>query len=382
MKRRDLLAAGAAVPAAVALSGCLRSSNQASGGGGGNGKKTLTVLLGDDTNIQDLWNKGLIPAFKKANPGYDISIDFDLHATHAEQNLGKLSAAVKQKKSPGYDLTDENVTQAAQANLLVKEDSSKLPALAGMPSTIIKQGYGAGVPYRASSVLLAYNTKTVPNPPKTLKDLLAWIKSHPGKFTYCTPASGGSGGAFATTVLDAYMPKNIQQEMRVKYDVSLEKYWDPGFAALRSLDPYVYQKGVYPNGNNQALDLLANGQIDMSPVWSDQFITAQKNGQIPASVHVTQISDPSFTGGANYLGVVKTSPVTDVAQKVLQYVLTPDAQTLIAKQIAGYPVIPMSKLPASVQKKFASAKPSELRPTFFGDFGTDLNNEWDKRVPK
>ncbi|MBO0813483.1 MAG: extracellular solute-binding protein, partial [Microlunatus sp.] len=227
-----------------------------------------------------------------------------------------------------------------------------------------------------------YNTKTVTKPPTTLHELLAWIKAHPGKFTYCSPESGGSGGAFATTVLDAYMPADIQQKMRVSYDAGLEKYWDPGFKELRSLNPYVYQKGVYPNGNNQALDLLASGQIDMSPVWSDQFITAQKTGQIPPSVHVAQISDPSFTGGGAYLGVLRTSPVTDLAQKVLEYVLTPEAQTLIAEQIAGYPVIPMSKLPASVQTKFAKAKPADLRPTFFGDFGTDLNNEWDKKVPQ
>lgn len=385
MKRRAFAAAAVAVPTSVMLSGCLKSSTSASNGGGSSGKgatKSLTVLLGDDTNIQDLWQNGLIPGFRKSNPDADIKIDFDLHSEHSEQNLAKMSAAVKRNQSPGFDITDESVTQAAQADLLVKQDASKLPPLADMPKTVIAQGYGAGVPYRASSVLLAYNTKTVSSPPKTLAELLAWIKAHPGKFTYCSPKSGGSGGAFATTVLDANMPKNIQEEMRVKYDASLEKYWDPGFKVLRGLDPYVYQKGVYPNGNNQALDLLASGQIEMTPVWSDQFITGQKNGQIPESVKVHQISDPSFTGGANYLGLVKTSPAIDLAQKLFTYILSPEAQTLIATQIAGYPVIPLSKMPESIQKKFADADPSDLRENFFGDFGTDLNNLWDQKVPR
>lgn len=385
MKRRTFAAAALAAPASLMLSGCLKSSNNSSGGSGGGGgggsKSSLTVLLGDDTNIQDLWNKALIPGFAKSNPDADISIEFDLHGEHAEQNLAKLSAAVKQNKSPGFDITDEDVTQAAQAGLLVKENASTLPALADVPSTLIKQGYGAGVPYRASSVLLAYNTKTVSSPPKTLADLLAWIKAHPGKFTYCTPKSGGSGGAFVTTVLDANMPAKIAHKMRVGYQAKLEKYWDTGFKVLRGLDQYVYQKGVYPNGNNQVLDLLANGQIDMAPVWSDQFITGKKTGQIPKTVDVAQISNPSFTGGGAYLGVVKTSPNTDLAHKVLEYVLSPDAQTLIAQQIAGYPVIPLSKLPESVRKKFAAAKPAQLRPSYFSQFGNDMNNQWDKKVP-
>ena len=45
-------------------------------------------------------------------------------------------------------------------------------------------------------MLLAYNPNKVPNPPKTLDELLAWIKANPGRFTYNSPKTGGSGGAF------------------------------------------------------------------------------------------------------------------------------------------------------------------------------------------
>lgn len=380
MKRRAFAAAALAVPTSIALSGCLKSSTE-TGGGGGESTKSLTILLGDDTNIQDLWNKSLIPGFTKANAGYGVQVNFDLHDEHGQQNLAKLSAAVKQGKTPGFDMTDSSVTQAAQADLLLKEDASTLPALADVPEEVMAQGKGAGVPYRGSSVLLSYNTTKVTNPPKTLSDLLAWIKAHPGRFAYNSPKSGGSGASFVTTVLDANMPADIQTKMRTSYDEKLEKYWDPGFKVLHELNKYMYGKGVYPNGNNQVLDLIASGQVDMAPVWSDQFITGQKNGQIPESVKVAQISDPSFTGGANYLGVVKTTEKKDVAQKLLEYLLTPDAQTLIANAIAGYPVIPLDKLPEEVQKKFSSAKPDQLRLNFFSDFGNDMNSLWDQKVP-
>jgi putative spermidine/putrescine transport system substrate-binding protein len=62
-----------------------------------------------------------------------------------------------------------------------------------------------GIPYRASTVLLAYNSRVVTTPPKTMDALLVWIKANPGRFTYNQPSGGGSGYAFAQSVIDTYM---------------------------------------------------------------------------------------------------------------------------------------------------------------------------------
>lgn len=369
---------------ALPLAGCAKSTSdvQSSGKSGGSGAQTVTVLVSADTNVQNLWDKQLVPGFKAKNPGMNVQVNFDLHGEHDTQNLAKLGAAVKQKQDPGFDVIDAGfVTQAADSKLLEPEDATKVPALAGVNQTIMKAGKGYGVPYRASSVLLAYNTKTVPSPPKTLDQLLTWIKTHNGKFAYNSPKSGGSGQSFVTTVLDANLPQDVQEKLRTSYDPSLEKQWDKGFAVLRSLNPHVYGKGVYPNGNSQVLDLLNSGKIDMAPVWSDQFTTAKANGQLPASVNAAQISDPSFTGGASYLGIPATAAHKDAAQKLIDYVLTPQAQAAIATQIGGYPVIPITKLPADVQQKFKDANPQQLRPTYYSQVANDLNNLWDQKVP-
>ena len=64
---------------------------------------------------------------------------------------------------------------------------------------------GAAIPYRGSSVVLAYNSDHVKSPPKTLGALLDWIRANPGKFTYNSPNSGGSGYSFAETVVDSLL---------------------------------------------------------------------------------------------------------------------------------------------------------------------------------
>lgn len=381
MKSTRLFASLAVVTAAgLALAGCAQSSSAASASDGAD--KKLTVFLSADTNIQDLWQKTLIPAFEKDNPGYTVSVDFDLHGLHDQQTVAKLTAATLQKKDPGYDLVDAGfVSQVAASGLLTKVSPSTVPGLKDVPADLVTAGGKGGIPYRGSSVVLAYDTKTVPAPPKTLADLLAWIKANPGKFTYNSPDTGGSGQSFVTTVLDQNVSASDRTKLVTGTDPSVETSWDKGFATLAGLNPYVYQKGVYPNGNNQVLDLLSSGQIAMAPVWSDQFVTGHKNGQIPANIAYTQISDPSLTGGASYLGIPSASPRQAGAEKLASWLLSPAAQTLVSDSISGYPVISLDKLPASVQTLFKDADIAHLRPTYFATVASDMNKAWAQKVP-
>lgn len=381
-KRHFLITTVLASIAALALAGCVQSSNAPTSADSSGAKKTVTVFISGDTNVQGLWQKSLIPTFIKANPGYSVKVNLDLHGQHDSQTMAKLTSATKQKKNPGFDLVDAGfVSQAAAGGLLTPVSASDVAALSDVPDNVVKAGGVGGIPYRASSVLLAYDTKTIPKPPKTLDDLLAWIKAHPGKFTYNTPDSGGSGQSFVTTVLDKYVPAGTREKMVVSYVPDAESSWDKGFTTLAGLKPYIYQKGVYPNGNNQVLDLLSSGQISMAPVWSDQFITGQKNGQIPKNIGYTQISDPSFTGGAAYLGIPKTSAHQKEALTLVNWLLTPKAQALMADSIAGYPVISLDKLPSSVQKKFKNADVTQLRLPYYASMTQDLNRLWSQKVP-
>ncbi|GAB3269063.1 extracellular solute-binding protein [Sinomonas notoginsengisoli] len=383
MKFTTALRSGVAIAAlTLAVSGCAQSSTAAKNNAGDTGSKTVKVFISGDTNIQNLWEKDLAPSFEKANPGYKVQVQIDLHGEHDSQTLAKLTSSVEQKKDADFDLVDGGfVPKASGANLLEKVDTNSIAALADIPGDVVKAGGQGGIPYRGSSVLLAYDTKTVATPPKTLDELLAWIKANPGKFTYNSPKSGGSGAAFVTTVLDKYVPADARQKMTVGYEKDLESNWDSGWEELRGLNPFVYQKGVYPNGNKQTLELLASGQISMAPVWSDQFLTGSTNGTIPATVKSTQISNPSFTGGAAYLGIPVNSPNKEAALKLANFVLQSEQQAEIVKEISGYPAISLAKLPADVKGKFANADTNNLRKGYFDQISKDMNNLWDQKVP-
>lgn len=379
MKSRRIISVTAVAAVGVlALAGC--SSN---GGSASNtSKKALRVFISGGANIQDLWVKSLIPAFQKDNPGYTVKVTLDLHGEHDTQTIAKLTSATQQNKDPGFDLVDAGfVTQAAKAGLLTPGSATNIPNLKNVPAATLTAGGTGGIPYRGSSVLLAYNATTVKTPPKTTDDLLAWIKAHPGKFTYNTPSTGGSGQSFVTTVLDKYVPADARAKMVTGYEKGLESYWDQGFKELASLNPYIYQKGLYPNGNVATIDLLGSGQIDMTPIWSDMLLTGLKSGQLPATTKYTQISDPSLTGGAAYLGIPKTSTHQEGALTLANWLLTPPAQELMVTSVAGYPVVNLDLLSPTLQATFKGTDSGHLRLTYFASMTQDLNNLWAQRVP-
>lgn len=371
--------------AGLLLSGCGATASDGSdqAASTSDGKKTITVFISGDTNVDDLWSKGIIPAFEKKNPDIQVRTQLDLHGEHDQQTVAKLATSVNDQKDPGYQLIDAGwVTgQAAKADLLDKVSESDEPAFADIPADTVAGGKGVGIPYRASSVLLAYDSTKVKDVPKTLADLIAWIKKNPGQFAYNSPATGGSGGAFVTTVLDSHLDKEQQDKLRQGQDQASEAAWKAGFDELASLNPYVYQKGVYPNGNDQVIQMLGNGSIAMAPVWSDQFITAQKNGTVPETIKYTQISDPSLNGSASYLGIPKTADNKDAVKKLVDFVLSPEGQEIVSDQVSGYPVINLDKMDSAVATKFKDAAPSALRPSYDSEVTSDMNNQWDKLVP-
>jgi putative spermidine/putrescine transport system substrate-binding protein len=378
VKRRNLGAIFIAllvVLAAVAAT-ITSSSNAAT-------KKTVTINLyaSGDVNVQSLWQQYLIPGFEKANKGIKVNLIFSEHGTNDTTTLARIGAAVKQRKWSGIDLVDGGlVTTLAIDGLTQPVVKATAPNVKNVDKKLLTPVHGAAVPYRGSSVVLAYDSKNVASPPKSLSALLAWIKSHPGKFTYNSPNTGGSGYSFAETVVDSTLSAGTLSQMQQGYVPNLESQWKQGFDLLHSLNQYTYQ-GVYPNGNQAVLDLLAKGQIWLAPVWSDQSLTALKTGALPASVKLTQIASPSFTGGAAYLGIPKTAKNKVDVYKFVNYVLSPAAQTQIINVMSGFPAIPLKLMPKAIQNKFADVSANSLRPSYSTKMQSDFKAQWQQQVP-
>lgn len=390
LNRRSLLFGGAALSFAGLATACAPASKNSSGASDQGGESaadvtgevegTLRIHAGGDTNVRDLWQDGLGPAFTKKYPKVTIKVDHDLHSERSQQSLARLSAAGD--GDSGMDFIDDGwVTDAADAKLLLNVSAKEIPALGDVPQEALAQGLGQAFPYRASSVLLAYDTEQVATPPKTLTELLTWIEQNPGKFAYNSPSTGGSGSAFVTSVLDLYIPKDVRERMTTSYDEADEKHWDKGWEELKRIGKFTYGQGTYPNGNEQSIELLVNGEVAMIPVWSDQFISGRESGKIPERVKATQISNPSFVGGASFLGIPKNSKNKPAALALAKFALSPEGQQIISTTMAGYPIIPLEDMPEEIQKKFDGIDTQNLGQGYFGDHEDNKAKLWDQKVP-
>jgi len=363
-------------------SGGSAPAGAASPAGAAGASSTLTVYAGADTNVQTLWTSSIFPGFQKAFPQYRISFVFSEHGANDDQEYARLGASIKTGSKPPADLiADSGFTNtAATAGQFIAVSPGNVPNLAKVQQPLLGPVNGRAVPYRGSAVLLAYDSTKVTKVPRTLDDVLAWIRANPGRFTYNTPSSGGSGGSFVETVVDRYTSPTHLSTLIAGADPTAEKDWDRGLSVLHGLNSSVYQH-VYPNGNQAVLDLLGKGQIWMAPVWSDQFLSAVSAGQLGRQVKATQISGPSFTGGAAYLGIPTNSTNPEAALALADFVLRPAQQAMIVKTIAGFPAVPVTTLPAAVQRELAGTDANHLRSGLSSPAGDDLSRLWQSRVP-
>ncbi|MFM7889980.1 MAG: extracellular solute-binding protein [Actinomycetota bacterium] len=364
-----------AAAAGLIVGGTVQSSSAAT--------TTIRLYISADTNVKDLWEKALIPEFNKTYPDYEVTVIYDRNGQNDAQTLAKVIASKVTRKDPGMDLIDGGITvQLGSAGMLWRGTTGLLPNLANVPKELIKNGRG-GIPYRASTVLLAYNSKNVKTPPKTLTELLAWIKANPGKFTYNAPSGGGSGYSFVQTVIDSQMTAAENATLTTTPNKALQAKWAKGFEILRGLNKFTYgQNGTYPVNNAATLDLLAKGLVDMGPVWSDQIASAIKAGTMPKDVKTTTISKPSFTGGPAFLGIPNNSPNRNGARVLANWVLSPAAQNIIVSgAMNGLPVIPQDLLSADVASTIADLDIKTMRPAYLSANASDLRSAWAAEVP-
>jgi len=340
--------------------------------------KELVFYSGGDTNVQDLHQKQIIPAFEKAT-GIKVTFTFLEHGTGAQGIYDRIKAQSDAGKTQwDIDLWESDTGYYTRPDDLFLQVTDKdIANLGKVPKPTLDFVQNKAVPYRGSSVVLAYNSDKVTNPPQTYDQLLDWIKANPGKFAYNEPSTGGSGDAFVIAMLYKYSDYN--KYVSQPFSASNEKDWDAAFAALKGLAPSLYGKGTYPKGNAGTLDLLNRGEIWMGTVWSDQSTQALQAGQLPKTVKITQIN-PAFNGGAAYIGITKKATHKQAAMKYLNFLLEPAQQSLIVTgAMSGYPGIDWQYMPSDTRTRFSGAD-KEYRLWPGGTYGQDMQRLWHEKV--
>lgn len=350
----------------------------------GGGKVTIWATGSD--NVRQIYEK-LVDDFNKnsAYAGqYTAELQFMLSGTGAQSMTDMLNAAYQANQTnTDYDLVDFSGDDLSKMISLIGEESfvkldeTKVPNRANIAAkSSVAPDYVQ--PYRGTTVILAYDSATVPEPPKTMDELVAWMQSNPGRFAYNTPGTGGAGDSFARTSVYNFLP----DEAITSDDPSWAEQWDEGFEFLKSIHPYMYASGgsvVYPNKNQGSLDLLNQGEIDMCPNWADMVLSQRAAGELKDTIKIAQI-DPAFTGSLQTLAIPTIGSNEAGACAFIDYMCSNEAQQIMVKDMAAIPLVDTANIDMTGFEDVANLDVSNFRIMSIGDLGTTFNERWDNDI--
>lgn len=374
MKRRDfMLAAGTAA-------GALMLPRMAFGAEG-----VIDWYTSSDSNILDFWTNTVKPAFEAAHPGISINL-VDAGDSAGVIAIAERAMAAKQTNTdPQADYFESGhallPAGAIEAGIYTNIKEAGLSNYSKVNPLAINSDYS--LPYRGSQVLLAYDSSKLDpaDAPKTWEELVAWIKANPGQFVYNRPDKGGSGGNFVRRAIHqangldpaAFTVDNYTQEFG---DEALGRAWD----ILTEIAPSLYDNGAYSSGNTQSIQLLSQGVVTMTPVWSDQILQAIEQGVLPPETGLVQLQDLALCGDFTRSIVIENGTNRDASLKLADFMLSEEIQSAILTELGGFPGVSWDYIAPELRERFADIVPQTI-PTFpSGDWEAAINDGWYRNV--
>jgi len=245
---------------------------------------------------------------------------------------------------------------------------------------------GCEVPWARAQFAMAYDAARTPEPPKSIPELLTWIKANPGLFTY--PAPPDFNGAVFVRHVFYHAAGGVETLLGdfdpVKFEDAAAKTW----AILNEIEPYLWREGkTYPTSITALQQLFANSEVDFyfnyDPAIFGQNVIA---GVFPESTRSYGLSDGTI-GNTNYT-IIPANAAHKAAALVLQNVLlSQEAQLEKARPDVwgATPAIEIERTSPAVQEQFAAlpSHPSVISMADLSDAALpELQVDWIAAIEK
>ncbi len=247
------------------------------------------------------------------------------------------------------DLVWCGYTDALPNNALINWENPAIANDFGVPVD------GCEVPWSKAQFAFAYDSATLTNPPKSIPDLITWIKANPGQFTY--PAAPDFNGAVFVRHVFYHAAGGAENLLgpfdQAKFDAAASKTW----AILNDLEPYLWREGkTYPASITALDQLFANTEVALTFNYdASQFGLAVQNGSFPETVRSYGLTDGTI-GNTNYTAIPFNSPNKAAAMVLQNLLLSGAAQVEKATPAAwgAAPAIEVDRMTAQDQARFAT----------------------------
>ena len=254
----------------------------------------------------------------------------------------------------------ENFRTMRQGDLLYGEWAQFLPNMIyiNQEDPSVANDFGLPVdgyesPYGKAQFVMIYDSAKVPEPPKTVEELLDWIKNNPGKFTYPAPPDF-TGSAFVRHI--CYSTAGGYENLLGEFDqATFDEHIPACYEILNDIESSLWRQGqTYPEDHNRHQDLFANSEVYFDMAYNPaEAASLVANGRYPETTR-TFVFDEGTIANTHYVAIPYNSAHKAAAMVVANYLLSPEAQLskALPDNWGDLPVLDPALMSADLQAKF------------------------------
>ena len=281
--------------------------------------------------------------------------------------VGKLLVEKQAGRAAGGEvdlmwINGENFRTCKRFGLLYGPFADRLPhqRLVDWSKPSVRNDFGEPVeglesPWGSAQVVMIYDSKRIPDPPRSMAALLDWARRHPGRFAYPAPPD------FTGSVFVRHVFYHAAGDVAAWQGPLDERRFEAAAAAtyrtLKDLAPFLWREGkTYPETPIRLAQLLADGEVDFAlsyhPAEASKMIL---DGLYPPTVR-TFVFDEGTIANTHFVAVPFNAADKEGAMVVADFLLSPEAQLKKADPAVwgDFPAIDLARLDPAWQAKFAA----------------------------
>ena len=257
--------------------------------------------------------------------------------------------------------------------------------------TIPHEGYES--PWRMAQVVFIYESMRVKDVPRSVPELLAWAKRHPGRLTHPN-VRNFLGATFMKQALYELAPDPAALQ-KPATDDNFGSVTGPMWAWYDALRPHLWRQGrQFPDNGPAQRQLLNDGEIDMMIAFNpSEAAVAVTAGLLPDSVRTFTFAKGTI-GNTSFVAIPYNAAHKEGAMVVANFLLEPATQAHAQdiRQMGNFTVLDVDRLAPADRARFAGLPRHPALPTT-AELGTTLlephpswmtriTAEWERRYTK
>ena len=227
-----------------------------------------------------------------------------------------------------------------------------------------------------------YDSARIPTPPADAAALLAWVRAHPGRFTYPQPPQFHGTSFLKQLLLTMHADRaRFQRAAGADFDAVTLPLWQ----WLDAAHPSMWRQGrSFPASGPAQRRLLGDGEVD----WAMAFNSAEASRSIASGEFPASIRSVRFRAGAlansHFLAIPYNARAVAGAKAVANFLLSPEAQARKSDeaQWGDATVLALEKLPPADRARFATLRRGPATLPASGSVLDEPHASWTVRLER